>query len=64
MIPSGKAGFRKLYCSWDICDYRFLSRYSNKKSLKRAWDNGDMFCEYFESYEQALQNWKKCYVRK
>ncbi|MBD5142611.1 MAG: hypothetical protein HDT22_03240 [Ruminococcus sp.] len=73
IIPSGKAGFKKLYCSWNICDYRFLSRYSNEKFLKKAWDNGDMyihvarwgdFRERFQSYEEALQDWKRCYVRK
>ncbi|MDE7121576.1 MAG: hypothetical protein K2O42_05385 [Oscillospiraceae bacterium] len=63
-IPGGKGGYRKIYCSWNICDY-WIYEYSSKKSFKRAWDNGDEFLHrYFKNYEEALWDWKKCYIRK
>lgn len=69
IVPSGKGGYRKIYCSWNICDYR-IYEYSGEKSFKKAWDNGDEFLhrcfgtEYKTEYKTALWNWKKCYVRK
>ena len=63
-VPSGKSGFKKLYCSWDICDYRILW-FLNEKELKRQWDNNESFLhDYYKNYEEALYCWKKAYINK
>ena len=70
-IPSGKAGYKKVYCSWNICDYRFYE-YPNEKEFRRAWNNRNKcmgFCRWkyldrYNSYQEALQDWKKWYIRK
>ncbi len=64
-ISGGKAGYKKLYCSWNICDYRFYSCKSEKK-FKALWDNGNFIIRkrFGNDYQEALQSWKKFYVRK
>ncbi|MBR0485229.1 MAG: hypothetical protein IJJ69_10700 [Oscillospiraceae bacterium] len=38
-IPEGKAGYKKLYCSWIICDYRFYDC-RNETEFKVLWKKG------------------------
>jgi len=61
-VPSGRAGYKKVYCSWNISDWRF---YGSEYALRKAWDNGDEdLRKKYKSYEQALWMWKKVYRRK
>ena len=63
-IPGGKSSFKKIYCSWDISDYRFKGQ-PNETELKREWDNGDVrLHEIYKSYDDALFYWRKWYRRK
>lgn len=60
-IPNG-GGYKKIYCSWNICDYRFMQ---TEAKFKQRWDNGDTYLhETFKTYEQALFQWKKWYKLK
>lgn len=61
-MPTGKAGYKKLYCNWCICDYRFYEC-RDEKRFKALWENGVL--RYFgDEYAEALNFWKKYYIRK
>ena len=64
-IPGGKSGFKKLYCSWDICDYRFRPC-NNEKDFRHLWQNGSKTIQIWfgDDYAKALNEWKKYYIRK
>ena len=63
-VPGGKSGFKKIYCSWNISDYRF-KEHQNEAELKRQWDNGDSWLHStYKSYQKALFDWRKWYRRK
>ena len=36
-VPSGMA-YKKLFCSWIICDYKFLKSFSDYKASYRKWE--------------------------
>lgn len=60
-IPTGKGGYKKLYDSYFISDYRHIG-YMNKTEVQKGWETDDYI--YFDTYEEALWHWKKCYLRK
>ncbi|MCM1316204.1 MAG: hypothetical protein NC205_04735 [Prevotella sp.] len=61
-MPTGKSCFfKKIYCSWNISDYRFVG-YMNKTEVLREWETYDYI--YYDTYKEALWYWKKCYIRK
>ena len=60
-MPSGKAGFKRAY--YIDYNYRYYT-YLNEKELKRAWDNGSGDNVFYNSYQEALQDWKKACIRK
>lgn len=60
-VPNG-GGFKKVYESWNICDYIFME---TEKELKHEWDIGNEWLhKRYGTYERALIAWKKSYVRK
>ena len=60
-IADGGA-FKKVYCSWNISDYKMIQ---TEKELKQDWDNGAEYLHRrFATYEQALFDWKKANVLK
>ena len=71
-IPNGKS-YKKLYCSWDICDYYFSV---SEKDIIRTWlakqkalENGVedwTLGTHYENVtlEEALLEWKKTYLNK
>ena len=64
-IPGGKAGYKKLYCSWNICDYRFYFC-RNEEEFAFMWKNNHRRVHnwFGDNYTEALYFWKKCYIRK
>lgn len=62
-IISGKSGFKKLYCSWNISDYRFIGIQSQKE-LKRQFENNSPKFSHCKTYKDAYKHWKKSYKRK
>ena len=64
--------YKKLYCSWNICDYIFYvseddiknSWNAKQKALKHGVDSWTFGVESHISLEEALTNWKKRYVNK
>ena len=69
-ITSGRA-YRKLYDSWEICDYQWsefkedvISNFES--SQKDKAHNVDNFTHphYYDTLEEALINWKKDYLCK
>lgn len=59
-IPTGKGGYRKIYDSYFISDYRFIG-YMKKTELKIRYENGNI---NFSEYKKALWKWKKWYIMK
>lgn len=62
-ISGGKSAFKRVYNSWDICDYRIIME--DLKQLRVAWDKGDPFlrrCYY--TLDEAERDWKTRYIRK
>ena len=61
-IPTRKSCFfKKIYCSWNISDYRFIG-YVNKTEVLKKWEAEDYI--FHDTYQDALWNWKKYYLRK
>lgn len=58
-IDDGKS-YRKVYCSWNICDYRF---YQTRKQAIKEWENNERLQSRF-SQEKILNNWEKFYRKK
>ncbi|MCM1166524.1 MAG: hypothetical protein NC299_07070 [Lachnospiraceae bacterium] len=56
-IPKG-CGYRKLFCSWNICDWRFFETFYSTKEFRRRWfDKSD---EEFDAWRR-FRNWKEAY---
>ncbi|OCT16865.1 hypothetical protein A8709_00685 [Paenibacillus pectinilyticus] len=58
-IENGRS-YRKLFCSWNICDYRF---YQTKEKAVFEWEK-DVRLQSGFSKERMLRNWEKFYRRK
>jgi len=55
-IPNG-GSYKKVYCSWNISDWRFMK---TEADLRREWDSGDEYLHrMYKTYEQARFAWKK-----
>lgn len=50
--------YRKLFCSWNICDYRFYRTKMQALSEMKSW------FKYRETEETVLRDWQKYYRRK
>ncbi|MGO4271501.1 hypothetical protein AB4Z22_16925 [Paenibacillus sp. TAF58] len=59
IVENGKS-YRKLFCSWDICDYRF---YQTREQAVLEWETNARLQSRF-SKERMLRNWEKFYRRK
>ena len=62
IVPSGKGGYKKVYCSWDIHEYAF---YRTEEEFRKDWENGDEYLHRkFKAYKQARRYWLKFYRNK
>ncbi|QHW35182.1 hypothetical protein GZH47_19525 [Paenibacillus rhizovicinus] len=52
-------GYRKVFCSWNLCDYRFIQ---TKQQAALEWERDIAYRRH--TLEQALMNWHKYYRRK
>lgn len=57
-IPSGRAAYKKLFCSYDICDYKFLEPF---RFYKRWMQNNN---ERNYSDKELYKIWYKDYKMK
>lgn len=66
-IPTGKSCFfKKIYCSWIISDYRFIT-VPDEKEFKRQWKKNSFQYKYIklsDDYKKDLYQWKKYYIFK
>ncbi|MDE5772714.1 MAG: hypothetical protein K2I06_14025 [Ruminococcus sp.] len=66
-FPTGKSCFfKKIYCSWFICDYRFIPP-SDEKEFKRQWESEikDIAVKRKTyNYKEAFISWKISYINK
>ncbi len=57
-IPKGN-GYKKLYCSWDICDWRQKEKFYTREQFRRKWfDRSD---KEFDWERKRFRNWKDAY---
>ena len=60
-VPNG-GGKKKVYCSWNISDFRFMK---TEAELRKEWDNGKSYLhKTYDTYEQALFAWRKQFKNK
>ncbi|WP_083938083.1 hypothetical protein [Paenibacillus daejeonensis] len=59
-VPNGK-WYRKIFCSWDICDYRF---FQSEQQAIHEWEINLWRSTKKHTKEEIIQYWKKCYKRK
>ena len=58
------SGYKKLYCSWNISDYRFVGEQSERE-LKIRWKRRNKYLiNIADSYREAYRNWIKYYKGK
>jgi len=60
-IPTGKGGYKKLYDSYFISDYRWVGCV-NEAEVRKQWEAYNYI--YYDTYEEALWAWKKFYLNK
>lgn len=63
------SSYKKRYCSWDICDYRY--QWTREEAIKEWYEEeSDHYDGYawkhkrFSSLEEWLNYWEKCVKRK
>jgi hypothetical protein len=54
------SSYKKVYCSWNICDYRF---YQPKEQAIKEWENNKRLQARFTK-ENLIRNWENAYRRK
>jgi len=59
-VQNGK-WYRKLFCSWNICDYR---SYKTKQQAIQEWETSQWLRERLATRTEAIKDWKKFYKRK
>ena len=55
MVPSGMA-YKKLFCSWNICDYKFLKSFSSfkkedSKYNHRKYSDKELYRMWYKYYK-------------
>lgn len=55
VVPSGMA-YKKLFCSWNICDYKFLKLFSsfkkeNSKYNRRKYSDKELYRMWYKYYK-------------
>ncbi|MBQ4487552.1 MAG: hypothetical protein II936_11180 [Oscillospiraceae bacterium] len=62
-IPGKQGGYRKLYCSWFLCDWRWVPGQNEKEAIRRELTS--LHPDYTEDETDKIVNeWKKFYKRK
>ena len=67
-VPKGKQ-FRKVYCGWNISDWRSRGQSYTVEQFRRAWfdpDGNDLDWARgrFNNWKTAYRFWLRCYKRK
>lgn len=55
VVPSGMA-YKKLFCSWNICDYKFLESFSSYKKKfseynRRKYSEKELYRMWYKAYK-------------
>ncbi|WP_150274875.1 hypothetical protein [Paenibacillus tepidiphilus] len=59
-VSNGK-WYRKLFSSWNICDYHF---YKTKQQAVHEWETTAWLQERFPTRAEVIKDWEKIYRRK
>ena len=60
-VPNGMK-FKRFYCSWNICDYRYRERFYTAEEFRRKWfDRNDRELDWergrFRTWKEAYRHW-------
>lgn len=62
-VEGGPGAYKKVY-SGELHDTRIVAS-GGENELRREWDNGDEWLhERYETFEEALMDWKRSFVMK
>lgn len=62
-VEGGKSAYKKVY-GGELRDTRIVAL-DGENELRREWDNGDEWLhERYETFEEALMDWKRSFVMK
>lgn len=55
VVPSGMA-YKRLFCSWNICDYKFLTSFSDYKNQackynRRKYSDKELYRMWYKDYK-------------
>ncbi|WP_138754250.1 hypothetical protein [Paenibacillus sinopodophylli] len=59
-VQNGK-WYRKIYCSWNICDYRF---FKTRQQAIKEWQTSTWLPEQLLTEAEIINTWEKQYRRK
>ncbi|UQZ85456.1 hypothetical protein SK3146_04745 [Paenibacillus konkukensis] len=59
-VQNGK-WYRKLFCSWDICDYRF---FKTRQQAILEWETSRWARDREKTRAEIINEWEKAYRRK
>ena len=61
-----KGGYKKVYCSWEICDYwdGFISADEYYATMVKYWYGWRHKYEPYPDYNEAKNDYMKYYIRK
>ena len=62
-IPNGKR-YRRYYCSWYICDWRFTDRFYTAEQFRRRWFADPEFRGNSRHWREAYRYWLRWYRMK
>ena len=62
---SSGSSYKKLYCSYDICDYKMFGNFKEYTNVERI-NSECALLGYKMRYtkEELLTSWRKCYIMK
>lgn len=60
-VPLKGNKYKRLYCSWNICDYRTRAKIYTAKEFRRMWNDPCCKNEDFIRYRKKYRNWKEAY---
>lgn len=59
-LPSGKAAYRKVFESWNICDYKYMWTWEEAKKKWEESDKDDHIKRRFPDLKSYYRYWLKC----
>jgi len=63
VVPSGSA-YKKLFCSYDICDFKFFETFDSYKKSRKKWMSEKTYSGRMYSDKELYRRWYTEYKMK